>query len=70
MKTIIVGMDDILTYGNFSKILGEKKDDFFSKFKDTDMYASATLLPDCYEVLKELINTIKFIYAQIIFGEK
>ena len=60
MKTIMVDMDDVLTYGNFSKILedylgyrpdydniknyyiqdilGEKKDDFFSKFKDMDMY--------------------------------
>lgn len=71
MKTIMVDMDDVLTYGNFSKILedylgyrpdydniknyyiqdilGEKKNDFFSKFKDMDMYENATLLPDCYE---------------------
>ncbi len=76
MKTIMVDMDDVLTYGNFSKILedylgyipdysniknyyiqdilGDRKDDFFNKFKDMDMYKDATLLPDCYEVLKEL----------------
>lgn len=35
-------------------ILGDKKEDFFNKFKDIDMYANATLLPDCYNVLKEL----------------
>ena len=76
MKTIMVDMDDVLTYGNFSKILedylgyvpdydniknfyiqdilGDKKADFFDKFKDMDMYEDATLLPDCYDVLKEL----------------
>lgn len=76
MKTIMVDMDDVLTYGNFSKILedylgykpdydniktyyiqdilGDKKDDFFSKFKDIDMYENAVLLPDCYDTLKEL----------------
>ena len=76
MKTIMVDMDDVITYGNFSKILedylgyvpdydriksyyiqdilGDKKADFFSKFKDMDMYNHATLLPDCYDVLKEL----------------
>jgi len=35
-------------------ILGDKKDDFFNKFKDMDMYENATLLPGCYETLKEL----------------
>lgn len=76
MKSIMVDMDDVLTYGNFTQILedylgyipnygsiksyyiqdilGDKKDDFFSKFKDMDMYENATLLPDCYDVLKEL----------------
>ncbi len=72
----MVDMDDVMTYGNFAKmledylgykpdyssikhyyiqdILGDKKDDFFSKFKDMNMYEDATLLPDCYEVLKKL----------------
>lgn len=76
MKSIMVDMDDVMTYGNFAKmvedylgyrpdfdstenyylqdLLGDKKDDFFSKFKDMDMYADATLLPDCYDVLKKL----------------
>lgn len=76
MKSIMVDMDDVLTYGNFSliledylgykpdydsiktyyiqDILGDKKEDFFSKFKDMDMYENATLLPDCYDVLKKL----------------
>lgn len=92
MKTIMVDMDDVLTYGNFSKILedylgyrpdydniknyyiqdilGEKKDDFFSKFKDMDMYENATLLPDCYEVLKELSNYYKiYICTDYIWRE-
>ncbi len=76
MQTIMVDMDDVLTYGNFSKILedylgykpdyknlkgyyiqdllGDKKNDFFSKFKDMNMYENAELLPDCYDILKEL----------------
>lgn len=75
-KTIMVDMDDVMTYGNFSRIvdeylgyhpdyestenyyiqdfLGDKKDDFFSMFKDIDMYEDASLLPDCYDVLKRL----------------
>lgn len=92
MKTIMVDMDDVLTYGNFSKILedylgyrpdydniknyyiqdilGEKKDDFFNKFKDMDMYENATLLPDCYEVLKELSKHYKiYICTDYIWRE-
>ncbi|MCI9279229.1 MAG: hypothetical protein HFJ02_00320 [Bacilli bacterium] len=83
MKTIMVDMDDVLTFGNFTEILekflgykpdydkiktyyiqdilGEKKEAFFKIFKDLDMYEKATLLPDCYEVLKEL-NKIYKIY--------
>lgn len=75
-KSIMVDMDDVLTYGNFSKmvddylgyrpdyenhkgyfiqdLLGDKKDDFFSKFKDMNMYEDAVLLPDSYDVLKKL----------------
>lgn len=34
--------------------LGEKKDDFFDKFKDMDLYENAKLFPNCYEVLKDL----------------
>ncbi len=92
MKTIMVDMDDVLTYGNFSKILedylgykpdydniktyyiqdilGNQKDDFFSKFKDMDMYENAVLLPDCYDVLKELSKHYKiYICTDYIWRE-
>ncbi len=92
MKSIMVDMDDVLTYGNFSKILedylgyvpdydsiksyyiqdilGDKKEDFFNKFKDMDLYANATLLPDCYEVLKELSKYYKiYICTDYIWRE-
>lgn len=92
MKTIMVDMDDVLTYGNFSKILEDflgykpdydniktyyvqdiledKKDDFFKKFKDMDMYEDATLLPDCYDVLKELNKHYKvYICTDYIWKE-
>ena len=92
MKTIMVDMDDVLTYGNFSEILenylgyipdydniknyyiqdilGEKKNDFFNKFKDMNMYDNATLLPDCYDVLKELSKYYKiYICTDYIWQE-
>lgn len=92
MKTIMVDMDNVLTYGNFSKILEDylgykpnydniknyyiqdiledKKDEFFSKFKDIDMYENATLLPDCYEVLQELSKYYKiYICTDYIWRE-
>ena len=92
MKTIMVDMDDVITFGNFSEILedylgyqpnydslegyyvqdllGDKKDDFFSKFKDMNMYENATLLPDCYDVLKELSKTYKiYICTDYIWRE-
>lgn len=92
MKSIMVDMDDVLTYGNFSEILedylgyvpdydniktyyiqeilGDKKEDFFNKFKDMDMYANATLLPNCYEVLKELSKNYKiYICTDYIWRE-
>lgn len=92
MKTIMVDMDDVLTYGNFSSILegylgykpdydnirtyyiqdilGDKKDDFFSKFKDMDMYENAVLLPDCYDVLKKLCKNYKiYICTDYIWRE-
>lgn len=88
----MVDMDDVLTYGNFSKILedylgykpdydniksyyiqdilGDKKDDFFSKFKDMDLYEKAVLLPDCYDVLKELSKYYKiYICTDYIWRE-
>lgn len=88
----MVDMDDVLTYGNFSKILedylgykpdydsiknyyiqdilGDKKDDFFSKFKDIDMYDNATLLPDSYDTLKELSKYYKiYICTDYIWRE-
>lgn len=92
MKTIMVDMDDVLTYGNFSKILedylgykpdyenfksfylqdilGDKKEDFFSKFKDMNMYEEAELLPDCYDILKELSKHYKiYICTDYIWRE-
>ncbi len=94
MKTIMVDMDDVITYGNFTAILedflgykpnyeniktyyiqdilGDRKEDFFKKFKDMDMYENATLLPDCYNVLKELNKHYKihictdYIWREII----
>ena len=92
MKTIMVDMDDVLTYGNFSEILenylgyipdydniknyyiqdilGEKKNDFFNKFKDMNIYDNATLLPNCYDVLKELSRYYKiYICTDYIWQE-
>lgn len=92
MKTIMVDMDDVITYGNFAKILEDylgykpdydnitnyyiqdiledKKDDFFSKFKDIDMYENATLLPDCYDTLKKLSKYYKiYICTDYIWRE-
>lgn len=92
MKTIMVDMDDVLTYGNFSKILenylgyvpdydkiksyyiqdilGDKKKDFFDKFKDIDLYENAELLPDCYETLKELSKSYEiYICTDYIWRE-
>lgn len=76
MKSIMVDMDNVLTDGNFGRILedylgykpdysqvkgyyvqdilGDKKDDFFSVFKDLDMYEGAELFEGCYDALKEL----------------
>lgn len=51
-------------------LLGDKKDDFFSKFKDIDLYENADLLPDCYEVLKELSENYKiYICTDYIWRE-
>lgn len=92
MKTIMVDMDDVITYGDFPKILEEylgykpdydniknyyiqnilkdKKDDFFNKFKDMDIYKNATLLPDCYDILKKLSNKYKiYICTDYIWRE-
>ena len=42
-------------YGYYLQdILGDKKADFFNKFKLMNNYDNAILLPDCYEVLKKL----------------
>ena len=61
--------DNIKTY-YIQDILGDKKADFFSKFKDMDMYEKATLLPDSYEVLKELSKHYKiYICTDYIWRE-
>lgn len=92
MKSIMVDMDDVLTYGNFSKILeeylgyrpdyekiktyyiqdilGDRKADFFDKFKDMNMYDEASLLDDCYDALKELSRYYKiYICTDYIWRE-
>lgn len=35
-------------------ILGDKKEDFFNKFKYMNLYENSILLPNCYNVLKKL----------------
>ncbi len=61
--------DNIKNY-YIQDILEDKKEDFFSKFKDLDMYEDATLLPDCYEVLKELNKHYKvYICTDYIWRE-
>lgn len=35
-------------------ILGDRKEDFFNKFKHMNLYKNSILLPDCYNVLKKL----------------
>lgn len=92
MKTIMVDMDDVLTNGNFSRILenylgykpdynniknyyiqdilGDKKDDFFNKFKDMNLYENASLFQDCYDVLKNLSERYKiYICTDYIWRE-
>ena len=77
MKSIMVDMDDVLTYGTFQEraekflgkkidvekcngyyiqdeLFGDRKDEFFDMLKDENLYENASLIPDCYEVLKEL----------------
>lgn len=47
-------------YGYYLQdILGDKKEDFFNKFKLMNNYDNALLLPDCYEVLKKLNEQYK-----------
>lgn len=51
-------------------ILGDKKDDFFSVFKDADMYEGASLFEGCYEALKELSKYYKiYICTDYIWRE-
>lgn len=92
MKSIMVDMDNVLTDGNFGRILedylgykpdytqvkgyyvqdilGDKKDDFFSVFKDLDMYEDASLFDGCYDALKELNKYYKvYICTDYIWRE-
>lgn len=51
-------------------ILGDKKEDFFNKFKYMNIYKNAILLPDCYEILKELNKNYKiYICTDYIWKE-
>lgn len=92
MKSIMIDMDNVITEGNFSRILeeylgykpdykslkgyylqellGDKKDDFFNKFKDINLYKKAKLLPNCYDVLKKLNKHYKiYICTDYIWKE-
>ncbi len=48
-----VRYEDIKTY-YIQDILGDKKEEFFEKFKDMNLYGKAELEPNCYNVIKEL----------------
>ena len=51
-------------------LLEDKKDDFFSKFKDMNMYADAKLIDGCYDTLKKLSNQYKiYICTDYIWRE-
>lgn len=51
-------------------ILGDKKEDFFKYFVTRNLYENATLLPDCYNVLKKLNNYYKiYICTDYIWRE-
>lgn len=51
-------------------LLGDKKNDFFNKFKDMNLYKNSILLPNCYDVLKELNDYYKiYICTQYIWRE-
>ena len=92
MKSIIVDMDDVITCGNFTRILeeylgykpdyknlkgdylqellGNRKEAFFKKFKNMNLYEKAKLEPNCYEVLKKLSKHFKiYIYSDYIWKE-
>ena len=51
-------------------LLGDKKSDFFNKFKDMNLYKNSILLPDCYDVLKKLSSYYElYICTQYIWRE-
>lgn len=51
-------------------ILGDKKEDFFKYFVTRNLYENATLLSDCYNVLKKLNNYYKiYICTDYIWRE-
>lgn len=51
-------------------ILGDKKEDFFKYFVTRNLYENATLLPDCYNVLKKLNKYYKiYICTDYIWRE-
>ncbi len=45
--------DEVKNY-YIQDLLGEKKDEFFEKFEEIDLYKSAKLYDNCYDVLKRL----------------
>lgn len=48
-----VSYDEIKTY-YIQDVLGDKKEEFFEKFKDMNLYVKAKLESNCYEVIKKL----------------
>lgn len=51
-------------------MLGDKKEDFFNFFITRNLYDNATLLPNCYNVLKKLSNYYKiYICTDYIWRE-
>lgn len=53
-----VSYDDIKTY-YIQDVLGDKKEEFFEKFKEMNLYEKAILEPNCYEVIKALSEKYK-----------
>lgn len=64
-----VSYDDVKTY-YIQDVLEDKKEEFFEKFRDINLYKDAILEPDCYEVIKELSEKHKvYICTDYIWPE-
>ena len=54
-----VDFENLKSYYVQDELLGDRKDEFFDMLKDQNLYENASLLPDCYDVLKELSKEYK-----------